>query len=88
MWLDYSCCCRVEVLRLYMSAGGMSECSMALDDSVSEEEEECSFDELTDVTPYLQLGVELSVLNQVRQRRAACGHVAAFSEAKTVIPKL
>lgn len=55
---------------LYMSAGGMAECSMALDDSVSEEEEEGSFDELTDVTPYLQPGVELSVLNEVRQGRA------------------
>lgn len=54
-------------------AGGMSECAVTLDDSVSEEEEEeCSFDELTDVTPYLQPGVELSVLNQVRQERAAC----------------
>lgn len=42
---------------------------MTLDDSVSEEEEEeeSSFDELTDVTPYLQPGVELSVLIQVRQ---------------------
>ncbi|XP_020781304.1 spermatogenesis-associated protein 13 isoform X2 [Boleophthalmus pectinirostris] len=43
---------------------GMSECSATLDDSVSEEEEEGSFDELTDVTPYLQPGVELSVLNE------------------------
>ncbi|XP_073344287.1 spermatogenesis-associated protein 13 isoform X1 [Pagrus major] len=43
---------------------GMSECSVTLDDSVSEEEEEGSFDELTDVTPYLQPGVELSVLNE------------------------
>ncbi|XP_044031598.1 uncharacterized protein spata13 isoform X2 [Siniperca chuatsi] len=41
---------------------GMSECSATLDDSVSEEEG--SFDELTDVTPYLQPGVELSVLNE------------------------
>lgn len=89
VWLDYSCCCWVEILSyLYMSAGGMSECSVALDDSVSEEEEECSFDELTDVTPYLQPGVEPSVLNQVKQRRAACGHKAAFSEAKPVKPKL
>lgn len=46
----------------------MSECSATLDDSVSEEEEG-SFDELTDVTPYLQPGVELSVLNEVRLRR-------------------
>ncbi|TNM96293.1 hypothetical protein fugu_015954 [Takifugu bimaculatus] len=45
-------------------SGGMADCSMALDDSVSEEEEEGSFDELTDVTPYLQPGVELSVLNE------------------------
>lgn len=45
----------------------MSECSATLDDSVSEEEEG-SFDELTDVTPYLQPGVELSVLNEVRLR--------------------
>lgn len=43
----------------------MSECTATLDDSVSEEEEG-SFDELTDVTPYLQPGVELSVLNEVR----------------------
>ncbi|XP_036934619.1 spermatogenesis-associated protein 13 isoform X2 [Acanthopagrus latus] len=43
---------------------GTSECSVTLDDSVSEEEEEGSFDELTDVTPYLQPGVELSVLNE------------------------
>lgn len=64
---------------LYMLAGGMAECSMTLDDSVSEEEEEGSFDELTDVTPYLQPGVELSVLNEVRQGRAVCSHVAAFS---------
>ncbi|KAE8279888.1 Spermatogenesis-associated protein 13 APC-stimulated guanine nucleotide exchange factor 2 [Larimichthys crocea] len=42
---------------------GMSECSATLDDSVSEEEEG-SFDELTDVTPHLQPGVELSVLNE------------------------
>uniref|UniRef100_A0A8C5GN24 Spermatogenesis-associated protein 13-like n=1 Tax=Gouania willdenowi TaxID=441366 RepID=A0A8C5GN24_GOUWI len=42
---------------------GASECSATIDDSVSEEEEEDgSFDELTDVTPYLQPGVELSVL--------------------------
>lgn len=50
----------------------MSGCSVMLDDSVSEEEEGGSFDELTDVTPYLQLGVELSVLNEVRRRG---GHV-------------
>lgn len=52
-----------------MLAGGVSEGSATLDDSVSEEEEEeeCSFDELTDVTPYLQPGVELSVLLQVRR---------------------
>ncbi|XP_070708873.1 myosin-M heavy chain isoform X1 [Pempheris klunzingeri] len=42
---------------------GVSECSATLDDSVSEEEEG-SFDELSDVTPYLQPGVELSVLNE------------------------
>ncbi|XP_029935536.1 uncharacterized protein spata13 [Myripristis murdjan] len=41
---------------------GVSECSATLDDSVSEEEG--SFDELTDVTPYLQPGVELTVLNE------------------------
>lgn len=52
----------------YLSADGMSGCSVMLDDSVSEEEEEeGSFDELTDVTPYLQPGVELSVLNEVRR---------------------
>ncbi|XP_051266462.1 spermatogenesis-associated protein 13 isoform X1 [Dicentrarchus labrax] len=48
---------------------GMSECSATLDDSVSEEEEG-SFDELADVTPYLQPGVELSVLNEWIN----CGH--------------
>lgn len=42
----------------------MSECSATLDDSVSEEEEG-SFD----APPYLQPGVELSVLNEVRLRR-------------------
>ncbi|TDG97297.1 hypothetical protein EPR50_G00224360 [Perca flavescens] len=42
---------------------GVSECLATLDDSVSEEEEG-SFDELTDVTTYLQPGVELSVLNE------------------------
>lgn len=51
----------------------MSGCSVMLDDSVSEEEEEGSFDELTDVTPYLQPGVELSVLNEVR--RGGGGHM-------------
>ncbi|XP_034427862.1 spermatogenesis-associated protein 13 isoform X2 [Hippoglossus hippoglossus] len=43
---------------------GASECSATLDDSVSEEEEGGSFDELTDATPYLQPGVEISVLNE------------------------
>uniref|UniRef100_A0A8C9X4Z9 Spermatogenesis associated 13 n=1 Tax=Sander lucioperca TaxID=283035 RepID=A0A8C9X4Z9_SANLU len=43
---------------------GVSECLATLDDSVSEEEEEGSFDELTDFTTYLQPGVELSVLNE------------------------
>lgn len=56
---------------------GMTDCSATLDDSVSEEEE-YSFDELTDVTPYLQPGVELSVLNEVRLRREAC-HVATLT---------
>lgn len=51
-------------------ADGVSECSATLDDSVSEEEG--SFDELTDGTPYLQPGVELSVLKEVRLRREAC----------------
>lgn len=59
-------------------AEGTSECSVTLDDSVSEEEEEGSFDELTDVTPYLQPGVELSVLNEVRLRRGA-RHVATLA---------
>ncbi|KAM3593083.1 uncharacterized protein V6R79_005799 [Siganus canaliculatus] len=44
---------------------GVSECSATLDDSVSEEEEEGSFDELTEGTPYLQPGVELSLLNEL-----------------------
>lgn len=47
------------------------------DDSVSEEEEG-SFDELSDDTPYLQPGVELSMLNEVRLRREAC-HVATLA---------
>ncbi|KAM9712630.1 uncharacterized protein spata13 isoform 1-T1 [Menidia menidia] len=42
---------------------GVSECSATLEDSVSEEEEG-SFDELSDITPYLQPGVELSVLSE------------------------
>ncbi|CAN9506267.1 unnamed protein product [Ophioblennius macclurei] len=46
---------------------GVSECSATLDDSVSEEEEG-SFEELTDT--YLQPGVELSVLNEW----ISCGH--------------
>lgn len=49
----------------------MSECSATLDDSVSEEEEEGSFDELADGTPYLQPGVELSVLNEVSDETLA-----------------
>lgn len=50
-------------------AAGVSECSATLDDSVSEEEEEeSSFEELADGTPYLQPGVELSVLNEVTQK--------------------
>ncbi|XP_047424160.1 spermatogenesis-associated protein 13 isoform X2 [Mugil cephalus] len=53
---------------------GVSECSGTLDDSVSEEEG--SFDELTDVTPYLQPGVELSVLNEW----ISSGH-AVYAEA-------
>ncbi|MEQ2235611.1 hypothetical protein ILYODFUR_004048 [Ilyodon furcidens] len=44
-------------------SAGASECTATLDDSVSEEEES-SFDELADGTPYLQPGVELSVLNE------------------------
>ncbi|KAJ4925147.1 hypothetical protein JOQ06_017884 [Pogonophryne albipinna] len=42
---------------------GVTESSATLDDSVSEEEEG-SYDELNDFTPYLQPGVELSVLNE------------------------
>lgn len=52
---------------------GVSECSVTLDDSVSEEDEEGSFDELADVTPYLQPGVELSVLNEwINSGHAVC----------------
>uniref|UniRef100_UPI0037E7364D spermatogenesis-associated protein 13 isoform X2 n=1 Tax=Semicossyphus pulcher TaxID=241346 RepID=UPI0037E7364D len=54
---------------------GVSERSATLDDSVSEEEEG-SFDELTDGTPYLQPGVELSVLNEW----ISCGHTV-YAEA-------
>lgn len=58
----------LQCFHLYIHvADGVSECSATLDDSVSEEEEG-SFDELTDVTPYLQPGVELSVLSEVRLR--------------------
>ncbi|XP_037311411.2 spermatogenesis-associated protein 13 isoform X2 [Pungitius pungitius] len=46
-----------------MLSDGLSECSAALDDSVSEEEDG-SFDELADATPHLRPGVELSVLNE------------------------
>uniref|UniRef100_A0A8D3AV53 Spermatogenesis associated 13 n=1 Tax=Scophthalmus maximus TaxID=52904 RepID=A0A8D3AV53_SCOMX len=56
---------RVGRRRLHrVLSDGVSECSATLDDSVSEEEEEGSFDELTDATPYLQPGVEMSVLNE------------------------
>ncbi|XP_069559757.1 myosin-M heavy chain isoform X2 [Brachyistius frenatus] len=54
---------------------GVSECSATLDDSVSEEEEG-SFDELPDVTPYLQPGVELSLLVEW----ISCGHTV-FAES-------
>lgn len=54
----------------------MSECSVTLDDSVSEEEEEGSFDELTDGTPYLQPGVEVSLLNEVRWAATVGGRAA------------
>lgn len=67
---------RVGRRRLHrVLSDGMSECSATLDDSVSEEEEG-SFDELTDVTPYLQPGVELSVLNEW----ISSGH-AVYAEA-------
>lgn len=52
---------------ILFSADGLSKCSVTLDDSVSEEED-CSFDELADSTPYLQPGVELSVLNEVSDK--------------------
>lgn len=56
---------RVGRRRLHrVLSDGMTDCSATLDDSVSEEEE-CSFDELTDVTPHLQSGMELSVLNEL-----------------------
>ncbi|CAL8312333.1 unnamed protein product [Merluccius merluccius] len=55
-------------------SGGVSECSAVLDGSVSEEEG--SFDELSDATPYLQPGVELTLLNQW----ISSGH-AVYAEA-------
>lgn len=57
---------RVGRRRLHrVLSDGVSECAVTLDDSVSEEEEEeGSFDELTDVNPYLQPGVEISMLNE------------------------
>ncbi|XP_028825939.1 spermatogenesis-associated protein 13 isoform X2 [Denticeps clupeoides] len=48
---------------------GNSEGCPVLDDCVSEEDS--SFDELTDITPYLQPGVELSALNEL----ISAGHV-------------
>lgn len=63
---------------LYILADGTSQCSATLDDSVSEEEEDGSFDELTDITPYLQPGVELSVLNEVSVRTDACHIVTLY----------
>lgn len=71
-------------------AGGMSERSVTLDDSVSEEEEEASFDELTDGTPYLQPGLEVSLLNEVRWAATGRGgggysHVPAFAEATVLL---
>lgn len=54
-----------KLLRTACVADGVSECSTTLDDSVSEEEES-SYDELSDATPYLEPGVELSVLIEVR----------------------
>lgn len=78
-------CCWVEVFSsVYILADGMSECSATLDDSVSEEEEG-SFDELTDVTPYLQPGVELSVLNEVRLRRDVCHVTLTYFHQKCVL---
>uniref|UniRef100_A0AAX7UWM8 Spermatogenesis associated 13 n=1 Tax=Astatotilapia calliptera TaxID=8154 RepID=A0AAX7UWM8_ASTCA len=66
----------LQCFHLYIHvADGVSECSATLDDSVSEEEEG-SFDELTDVTPYLQPGVELSVLSEW----ISSGH-AVYAEA-------
>ncbi|CAB1454416.1 unnamed protein product [Pleuronectes platessa] len=53
---------RRKLLRVL--SDGATECSATLDDSVSEEEEGGSLDELTDGTPYLQPGVEISVLNE------------------------
>lgn len=67
-------------------ADGVSECSATLDDSVSEEEEG-SFDELTDGTPYLQPGVEISVLNEVRLRRgSSLCHVANLARKRLLRP--
>ncbi|XP_061569659.1 spermatogenesis-associated protein 13 isoform X2 [Cololabis saira] len=67
---------RVGRRRLHrVLSDGTSGCSATLDDSVSEEEMG-SFDELNDVTPYLQPGVELSALN----KWISSGH-AVYAEA-------
>ncbi|KAM6900549.1 spermatogenesis-associated protein 13 [Xenentodon cancila] len=67
---------RVGRRKLHRVLSDGVECSATFDDSVSEEEEEGSFDELNDVTPYLQPGVELSALN----KWISSGH-AVYAEA-------
>ena len=69
------------VLPMYSVA---DDTSAALDDSVSEEDG--SFDELSDGTPYLQSGVELPMLNEVSQLGGIDTMIPAFAFLTTAEP--
>lgn len=56
-------------MRVCCTDGNSDGCT-GLDDNVSEEDG--SFDELTDGTPYLQPEVDLSTLNQVSNQTRVC----------------